>query len=141
MAVYLGTDFRFELEIEGLCAGRFMEVSAGGASNESVGYRDCNMALELPHKVAGLGEYSNNILKKGVIEESVLRGWLAKGLTEAVERRTVTVSLLDENQNAVVSWQIINAWPVKYTTPDISAVSSGIAIETLELAHEGMTRK
>lgn len=71
----------------------------------------------------------------------MLRGWLAKGLTEAVERRTVTVSLLDENQNAVVSWQIINAWPVKYTTPDISAVSSGIAIETLELAHEGMTRK
>lgn len=65
MAVYLGTDFRFELEIEGLCAGRFMEVSAGGASNESVGYRDCNMALELPHKVAGLGEYSNIILKRG----------------------------------------------------------------------------
>ena len=141
MGVYTGTEFRFGLEIDGLYAGRFMEVSGGGASNGPMEYRESNMALELPHKVAGLGEYSSIILKKGVIEESVLRGWLAKGLTEAVERRTVTVSLLDENQNAVVSWQIINAWPVKYTTPDISAVSSGIAIETLELAHEGMTRK
>ena len=141
MGVYTGTEFRFGLEIDGLYAGRFMEVSGGGASNGPMEYRESNMALELPHKVAGLGEYSNIILKKGVIEESVLGGWLAKGLTEAVERRTVTVSLLDENQNAVVSWQIINAWPVKYTTPDISAVSSGIAIETLELAHEGMTRK
>ena len=141
MGVYTGTEFRFGLEIDGLYAGRFMEVSGGGASNGPMEYRESNMALELPHKVAGLGEYSNIILKKWVIEESVLRGWLAKGMTEAVERRTVTVSLLDENQNAVVSWQIINAWPVKYTTPDISAVSSGIAIETLELAHEGMTRK
>ena len=46
MAVYPGTDFRFELEIEGLCAGRFMEVSGGGASNGPMEYRESNMAME-----------------------------------------------------------------------------------------------
>ena len=63
MGVYTGTEFRFGLEIDGLYAGRFMEVSGGGASNGPMEYRESNMALELPHKVAGLGEYSNIILK------------------------------------------------------------------------------
>ena len=141
MAVYPGAEFRFELEIDGLYAGRFMEMSGGVAFNESIGYRDSNMFLEMSHKVAGLGEYSNIILKRGMIEEPVLSGWLAKGLTGAVERKTVTVRLLDAPQSAAASWQIINAWPVKYTSPDFSAASNMIAIETLELAHEGMTRK
>ena len=126
MAVYPGAEFRFELEIDGLYAGRFMEMSGGVAFNESIGYRDSNMFLEMSHKVAGLGEYSNIILKRGMIEEPVL---------------TVTVRLLDGTQSAAASWQIINAWPVKYTSPDFSAASNMIAIETLELAHEGMTRK
>ena len=95
MAVYPGAEFRFELEIDGLYAGRFMEMSGGVAFNESIGYRDSNMFLEMSHKVAGLGEYSNIILKRGMIEEPVLSGWLAKGLTGAVERKTVTVRLLD----------------------------------------------
>ena len=93
---YTHLEFRFELEIDGLYAGRFMEMSGGVAFNESIGYRDSNMFLEMSHKVAGLGEYSNIILKRGMIEEPVLSGWLAKGLTGAVERKTVTVRLLED---------------------------------------------
>ena len=98
------------------------------------------MATETPLKVAGLRKYGNITLKKGMIEGKVLYDWILKGLTGEVERKTVTVSLLDEKQTAVSSWKVINAWPTKYSAPDFNATSNEIAVETLELAHEGMTR-
>ena len=56
------------------------------------------------------------------------------------KRKTITITLLDEEETPAASWQVINAWPTKYTAPDFNATSSEVAIETLEIAHEGMTR-
>lgn len=141
MAGYPRAKFRFKLEIDGLTAGGFTEVSGFDATIEPIEYREGDMASETPLKVAGLRKYGNITLKKGMIEGQVLYDWLAPGLTGEVQRKTVTVSLLDEAQKAVASWQIINAWPTKYTAPDFNATSNEIAVETLELAHEGMTKK
>lgn len=140
MAGYPRAKFRFKLEIDGLAAGGFTEVSGFDATIEPIEYREGDMATETPMKVAGLRKYGNITLKKGIIEGKVLYDWVFKGLTGEVERKTVTVSLLDEKQAAVSSWKVINAWPTKYTAPDFNATSNEIAIETLELAHEGMTR-
>lgn len=140
MAGYPRVKFRFKLEIDGLAAGGFTEVTGFDASIEPIEYREGDMATETPMKVAGLRKYGNITLKKGMVEGKVLYDWLAKGLTGEVERKTVTVSLLDEKQAAVASWKVINAWPTKYTVPDFNSTSNEIAIETLELAHEGMTR-
>lgn len=140
MAGYPRVKFRFKLEIDSLMAGGFSEVSGFDASVEPIEYREGDMATETPLKVAGLRKYGNITLKKGMVEGKVLYDWLAKGLTGEVERKTVTVSLLDEKQAAVASWKVINAWPTKYTVPDFNAASNEVAIETLELAHEGMTR-
>ncbi len=52
----------------------------------------------------------------------------------------LTLTLLNDTQAPAASWQIINAWPAKYTAPDFNATASEVAIETLEIAHEGMTR-
>lgn len=141
MAGYPRVKFRFKLEIDGLTAGGFSEVSGFDAAIEPIEYREGDMATETPLKVAGLRKYGNITLKKGIIEGQVLYDWLAPGLTKAVQRKTVTVSLLDEEQKVVASWQVINAWPTKYTAPDFNASSNEIAVETLELAHEGMVKK
>lgn len=141
MAGYPRVKFRFKLEIDGLAAGGFSEVSGFDATIDPIEYREGDMATETPLKVAGLRKYGNITLKKGIIEGQVLYDWLAPGLTKAVQRKTVTVSLLDEEQKAVASWQVINAWPTKYTAPDFNATSSEVAVETLELAHEGMVKK
>lgn len=138
---YPRAKFRFKLEIDGLAAGGFSEVSGFDATIDPIEYREGDMATETPLKVAGLRKYGNITLKKGIITGQVLYDWIAKGLTAAVERKTVTISLLDEAQAVVASWQVINAWPTKYTAPDFNATSNEIAIETLELAHEGMTKK
>ena len=52
----------------------------------------------------------------------------------------MTLTALDEEGSPAASWRCINAWPVKYTAPDFNGTSSEVAIETIELAHEGLTR-
>ncbi|MBS6645947.1 MAG: phage tail protein [Clostridiaceae bacterium] len=141
MAGYPRVKFRYKLEIDGLEAGGFSEVSGFDASIEPIEYREGDMAtIEPPLKVAGLRKYSNITLKKGMIEGKVSYDWILNGQTGAVERKTVTVKLQDDKQEAAASWKVINAWPIKYTASDYDAASNEIAVEILELAHEGIIR-
>lgn len=140
MAGYPHARFRFKIEIDGLEAGGFSEVTGFDASIDVIEYREGDMTAETPLKVPGLKKYGNITLKQGMTDSRVMYDWLASGLTGEVERKTVTLTLLNETQAPAASWQIINAWPTKYTAPDFNATSSEIAIETIELAHEGMTR-
>lgn len=141
MAGYPRVKFRYKLEIEGLEAGWFSEVSGFDASIEPIEYREGDMAaIEPPLKLAGLRKYGNITLKKGMIEGKVPYDWILNGQTGEVERKTVTVRLLDEKQAASASWKVINAWPIKYTASDFDAASNEIAVEILELAHEGIIR-
>ena len=55
-----------------------------------------------------------------------------------VQRRNVTITLLDEQRQAVYRWLLRNAWPVKIEGPALNASGNEVAIETLELAHEGL---
>lgn len=139
MAGYPHGRFRYKVEIEGLSAGGFSEVTGFDASIEVIKYREGDM-VQTPMKVPGLKEYSNIILKQGLVDSKVLYDWMIAGVNGAVQRKTVTITLLDAEEKAAASWQVINAWPVKYTAPEFNAQSSEIAIETLEVAHEGMTR-
>lgn len=91
-------------------------------------------------KVPGLKKYGNITLKQGMTDSKVLYDWLEPGITGELERKTVTITLLDADESPAASWQAINAWPTKYTVPDFNATASEIAVETLEITHEGITR-
>jgi phage tail-like protein len=65
--------------------------------------------------------------------------WASEVYYNKAERRDVTVSLLDETHQPVVVWKLRDAWPAKITSTDLKADGNEIAIETLELAHEGIT--
>ena len=132
-------NFRFRLEIDGLEAGGFSEVTGFDASIVVMEYREGDM-VQTPMKMPGLKKYGNITLRKGLADTTVLYDWITAGIEGEVERKTLTITLLDQTESPVASWQIINAWPVKYTGPDFNATSSEVAIETLEVAHEGMTR-
>lgn len=139
MADYPHGKFRFRLEIDGLDAGGFSEVSGFDASIDVIEYREGDM-VQTPMKLPGLKKYGNVSLKKGLTSSMVLYEWITAGIEAAVERKTITVTVLDEAGEAAASWQVINAWPTKYTAPDFNATASEVAIESLEIAHEGMTR-
>lgn len=131
--------FRYKVEIDGLDAGGFSEVTGFDASIDVIEYREGDM-VTTPMKIPGLKKYGNITLKQGLADSMVLYEWLIAGVDGAVQRKTVTITLLDEEEAPAASWQVINAWPTKYTAPDFNATSSEVAIETLEIAHEGMTR-
>lgn len=139
MASYQYGRFRFKVEIDGLEAGGFSEVTGFDASIDVMEYREGDM-VQTPMKMPGLKKYGNITLRKGLADTTVLYDWITAGIEGEVERKTITITLLDQTESPVASWQVINAWPVKYTGPDFNATSSEVAIETLEVAHEGMTR-
>lgn len=131
--------FRYKVEIDGLDAGGFSEVSGFDVSIDVMEYREGDM-VRTPMKVPGLRKYSNITLKQGLADSMVLYDWIISGVDGAVDRKTITITLLDEEEAPAASWQVINAWPMKYTAPDFNASSSEVAIESLEIAHEGMVR-
>ena len=131
--------FRYKVEIDGLEAGGFSEASGFDASIVVIEYREGDM-VQTPMKLPGLKKYGNITLKQGVADSMVMYEWMIAGVEGEVERKTITITILDETETATASWQVINAWPAKYTAPDFNATSSEVAIESLEIAHEGMTR-
>ena len=131
--------FRYKVEIDGLDAGGFSEVSGFDVSIDVMEYREGDM-VQTPMKMPGLKKYSNITLKQGLADSMVLYDWIIMGVDAAAERKTITITLLDEEEAPAASWQVINAWPMKYTAPDFNAMSSEVAIEMLEIAHEGMIR-
>lgn len=139
MAGYPHGKFNYKVEIDGLEAGGFSEVTGFDASIDVIEYREGDMT-QTPLKIPGLKKYGNITLKQGLVDSMVLYEWMTAGLEGDVERKTLTITLLDIAGGPAASWQIINAWPVKYTAPDFNATSSEVAIESLEIAHEGMTR-
>ena len=133
-------NFRFRLEIDGLDAGSFSEVSGFDATMDVVEYRAGDDPAITPTKLPGLIKYGNITLKWGSSETMVLYDCLIDITEGTIEKKTVTLTALDEEGSPAASWRCINAWPVKYTAPDFNGTSSEIAVETIELAHEGLTR-
>ncbi len=131
--------FRYSVEVDGMELGGFSEVSGFDASIDVIEYREGDK-VQTPMKIPGLKKYGNITLKQGVADKDALYKWMETGFEKDVNRKTVTITLLNINGEAAASWQVINAWPAKYTAPDFNATSSEIAVETLEIAHEGMTR-
>lgn len=139
MAGYPHGRFNYKVEIDGLAAGGFSEVTGFDASIDVIEYREGDM-VQTPMKLPGLKKYGNITLKQGLVDSMVMYNWMLEGLTGAVNRKTITITLLDITGAPAASWQVINAWPLKYTAPDFNATSSEVAVESVEIAHEGMTR-
>ncbi len=133
MATYPQGKFRYKVEIDGLEAGGFSEASGFDASIDVIEYREGDM-VQTPMKVPGLKKYGNITLKQGVTDSTVMYDWIIAGVEGEVERKTITITILDETETAAASWQVINVWPAKYTAPDFNATASEIAIESLEIA-------
>lgn len=132
--------YRFRLEIDGIDQAGFSEVSGFDANVDVIEYREGDSPVSSAVKLPGLTKYGNITMKWGVTDSLNLYDWI-KGISEGtIERKTVTITVLDDNGDSKASWQLLNAWPTKYTAPDFNANASEVALESLELAHEGMTR-
>lgn len=138
MATYPLPKFHFRVEWGGSTIG-FSEVSGLNIENKVIEYRD-GASLEFSKiKMPGMREFSNITLKRGVFKgNNEFHAWLNTIALNTVERRDITISLLNENHEPTVVWKIKNAFPVKVQSTDLKADGSEVAIEQLDIAHEGL---
>ena len=138
MANYPLPKFHFRVEWGGSTIG-FSEVSGLNIENKLIEYRD-GASLEFSKiKMPGMREFSNITLKRGVFKGNNEFHTLLNTITlNSVERRDITISLLDEKHEPTVVWKIKNAFPVKVQSTDLKADASEVAIEQIDIAHEGL---
>ena len=139
MAEYPLPVFSFQVDWGGQ-TGAFSEVSGLGKEVEMLEYRDGVSKQYSSIKMPGRPKDNAVTLKRGVFEgNNEFYEWYNTITLNKVERRDITVSLLNEAHEPVMVWKIKNAWCMKVTSPDLKADGNEVAIETIELAHEGIT--
>jgi phage tail-like protein len=130
--------FRFRLEIAGIEAAAFSEVSGLTSEYEVIEYREGSDAVSSVRKLPGLRKFGNVTLKRGLVADKGLWDWHDGIADNPADRRAVAISLLGPGNEPVCRWKLRNAWPSKYEGPVLDADSSAVAIETLVLAHDGL---
>lgn len=116
----------------------FQEVTGLSSETQVIEYRVGNSAVFSTVKMPGIKRYGNVTLKKGMFkDDKKLWEMYNKIKMNTFERQTVVISLLDESNAVAMSWNLINAFPVKMSVSDLKADANETAVETVELAHEG----
>ena len=116
----------------------FQEVTGLDAQSEEIKYRVGNSKVYSVVKMPGLIKYSNVTMKKGIFTgDNKFWDWFKKIKMNTIERTDVTISLLDESDTPTVTWKLKNAWPTKVTGTDLKAEGNEVAIESIEIVHEG----
>ncbi|HSA50430.1 MAG TPA: phage tail protein [Yinghuangia sp.] len=132
-------NFNFLVELDGIARGAFQEVTGLDATVDVVEHREGGWNIT-PHKFPGQNKFANIVLKWGMATDTELYEWHRQIVDGAILRRNGSVILLDRRAQEVSRWNFVRAWPTKYTGPTLNAEADDIAIESLEIVHEGLER-
>ena len=139
MAQYPIPKFHFQVEWGGAKIG-FTEVTGLDVSTDVIEYREGSSPEYHKIKMPGMQKFSNITLKRGTFKgDNDFYKWWNTIALNTIERRNLVVSLMNERHEPVVVWKIKNAFPVKLQSTDLKSDGNEVAIETLEIAHEGLT--
>jgi phage tail-like protein len=131
-------DFNFLVEIDNVAAAGFSEAELPAGRMEVVAYREGTDRTSAARLLPGRVEYRPLVLRRGFAGDASLYQWWQAVAQGTLDRRNVSVVLLDEQRQEVARWNLRRAWPAKYSGPSLNALGNDVAIETLELAHEGI---
>ncbi|HEX2045403.1 MAG TPA: phage tail protein [Gaiellaceae bacterium] len=129
--------FQFVVEIDGIAAAGFREVSGLEGEIDVVEYREGADATPSARKLPGLVRYANVTLHRGLTDSNDLYQWWRAVASGKPDRRAAAIVFLDGERNPVRRWTLRDAWPARYAVSPLDAGVSGVVVETLELAHEG----
>ncbi|HKP82020.1 MAG TPA: phage tail protein [Pyrinomonadaceae bacterium] len=132
--------FRFVVEINGTRVGGFSDVTGLEVRTEVDEHREGGVN-DFVHKIAKETRYQNLTLKRGITDKTDLWDWHQQVVTGDVERKTVSVILLDQQGNEKWRWIFRDAYPVKWNGTDLNAAGNTVLVESVELAHHGMTKQ
>lgn len=136
---YLAFCFRVTISDAGLneSTGLFKSVSGLEVETEVVDFKEGGVN-EYTHKLVGGTKFKNIVLKRG-FSGSEFTNWRKKW-ESGKARVTGFIEQLDTKNNCVAKWQFVEGWPAKWSLSEFDASKNEVSIETLEIAHHGITR-
>lgn len=132
-------NYNFRVELDGIIRAAFQECSGFDSTIDVIEHREGGENTTL-RKLPGMTKYSNIILKWGVTDGSELYDWHRQIVQGDIQRKTGAIILLDDTGEEKIRWNFVRGWPTKWDGPDLNAEGNDVAIETLEIAHEGLER-
>lgn len=118
----------------------FQEASGLDSETQSIEYRHGDNKVFSTIKMPGFAKVGNVTLKKGIFgTDHEFWEWFGNIKMNTIKRETVIVELLDEQNKPTMIWALANAWPMKITGSDLKADGNEVAVESIELVHEGLT--
>jgi len=131
--------FIFRVEIFGLQVGGFSQVSGLEREVQTEDFREGGRN-NYTHKLATVTKYQNLSLRRGIADASELWQWHQDVVNGKIERRRITVVLLDQLQKEKWRWVFADAYPVKWSGSELNATSNEVFVESVEFAHNGIER-
>jgi phage tail-like protein len=128
---------RFYVEIGGIAVAVFTEVGGLEMETEVFDYEEGGNNGFI-HRLPGRSKCGNLTLKRGMTRTNELLKWYVKVVQGQIDRRNLTVVLYDVKGEVLARWTFANAYPVKWAGPQLQAEGNAVAIETLEIAHDGL---
>jgi phage tail-like protein len=135
--------YNFEVIITGISddgksvKGSFAEASGLEVTMDPIDYRNGSDDINV-RKLPGLKKFTNIVLKRGIIGDLAFWNWIVEGMNGTIRRTEGSILLLNENRQEVMRWNFKRGWPCKFTGPGLNAKNNEIAMETLEICHEGL---
>ncbi len=145
--------FHFKVEFVGVSGmdndtgQRFQEVGGLSVEIETELFREGG-ENRFEYKLPKRAKYPNLVLKRGLLTNKALIDWINKAMNTwftvviyDFSPADIIVSLLDEADEAVAVWKVVQAYPVKWSMSDFKATENSVVVETLELAYQYFERQ
>lgn len=129
----------FNFRVDGVDVGSFSEVSGLSSDGEATDYREGTDVSLTVRKLPGLRNYNNVTLKRGITQSDALWSWYENIVNGVDDRRNCVIILMNEERNDVIRWSLENAFINRYEVSTLNASGNEVAMETVELVHEGLT--
>lgn len=131
--------YNFKLVIGGVTQGHFVECSGLAVHVHAIRYQEGGG--NVVHRIPGPLDYGDVTLRYGLTASNELWNWFMAAVQGRVERRNVSVLILDtDGVTEVLRWDLINAWPSEWRGAPLDATSREVAIESLTLVFESLQR-
>jgi phage tail-like protein len=130
--------FRFEIDLDNFVVSAFSECSGLQLETDVMDYAEGGLNTFV-HKFPGRTKQVNIQLKRGIADRKIW-DWYYDVTQGKVVFRNGSVRAFDAAGSAVMEWRFLNAFPCKWIGPSLNAMQSSVAIETLELCHQGLQR-
>jgi phage tail-like protein len=132
--------YNFLVEIDGITRAGFRDCAGLDSTSAVIEYREGDDRSLTTRKLPGMVSHAPVTLSRGITDDAELWAWREQAAQGRVVRRNGSIVLLDDTGAEKLRWNFREGWPTRWTGPSFNATGGDIAVEQLEIAHEGLVR-